>query len=738
MAESKKARRVPGAFAFADVADGETPELRIELVDAAGERTQVVTRGGRFELDAGLVGKGYMVEVRGEAGGEPRRFQLEALVDHFGANDTYLFPKPVWTGWLPFFTCVTGSVEVCTRRWWLEPFEAFKASDHVLRKFGLGSATLRAGIDANVIFPTRCRPVCQGKVEVFVRTCCCAPFGPLDPPVIIRDICQIIHCPPEPKRPPKRWPWPGPDPDPGPFPDPIGPHAGVDMEVAHEVGVTRALKLAEATEGGPDAERIVELREHHDALVSLPLAGQLEYLQLNPELWWWRCNCTTRKVAEVPLHEDGHFDACFFNAGYLPRGCTRRMQYKVWQPSEHGWKLVYDGIAKNESFDLDDAPTLRAGWNATACDDPHEWGPVPFVLLESIGGTWADQLVHSTQQSGELSFAGPLAATDGLVNPRPAGPVAITAGPYDQPWGATLSLRYQFHPGMQALGARYYRTRVVRVDGAGQPVAGTERIVTTPVSWRKYAPPPGGGSGVVVEWRALGPVLPDTTKGLYEIPYPDLSWPWLGGQFHIPIDTTTLANGRYLFVVDVFNAGGQRLVPNNAGAAGAGAVGAAFEYRRLDGPIDAPFSNTSVVPQRALASLFYVDNLPAYGDIEQIVHGSASGTAPSPLNCQFLDGPSTDTLALMYSARQDNGFQWYHAISYKQGLTGPVTALDPSNANVSSGTSQSKTFAEMLGSERRCAFAAALEVRTRHTNGSGLLTGYWRYDSAAFALEQTP
>ncbi len=325
------------------------------------------------------------------------------------------------------------------------------------------------------------------------------------------------------------------------------------------------------------------------------------------------------------------------------------------------------------------------------------------------------------------------------------GPMASTAGPYNQPWGATLSLGYQFHPGLQALGAKYYRTRVIRVGSNGQPLTGPGAVnftITGSLSWRKYYNPPGPDD-VGVEWVPLHNPVVNGVEGLYTIPYPDLVYPWLGGQWHADVVTDELVtgnprmpNGRYLFVVDIFDATGKRMIPNGSlEPAVAGEVTAAFEYRRLDGPIDAPFSNTSVVPHRALASLFRVDNLSAYADIEAIRHN----TTDSDANCQFLVGSGTDTVQLRYSAYQANGFQWYHQVWYKQGLTGPITNLPNNTANVFSGLTPALDFDDLLpGPDKKCAFAANLRVYVRHTNGIGRLSGYDREDQAAFAIEISP
>jgi len=259
------------------------------------------------------------------------------------------------------------------------------------------------------------------------------------------------------------------------------------------------------------------------------------------------------------------------------------------------------------------------------------------------------------------------------------------------------------------------------------------------VAWRKYYDKGGGQVGV--QWVELSNPAIGGVVGLYTIPFPDLVWPWLDGQYHANVQTAELLagvprmpNGRYVFVLDLFDAGGTRLIPAGSGAPGPGESSKNFEYRRLDGPIDAPFSNTSVVPFKALGNLFLVDNLACYGDIEQIVQNST----PSSANCQFLVGPGTDLLKLRYSAYQTNGYQWYHQVSFKQGLSGPVTSVPPSNANVFSGDTPGISFSALLGSETKCAFSGNLSVYAKHTNGSGRIQAYDQYDVAAFALEIGP
>jgi hypothetical protein len=737
MAEQKQRKKdsfVKGSFDFVEIKpDEQPPDLKMELIDPSGRRTPIELQGYKnFELDPQFAGKGYSLEIQSHrAKGGKRRFNYDSFLRTVQSEGTFHLAEPVWKALLFYQICVSGQVRVC-RPWFLN-LDLTAAA--VARPFAAeiaGGMHFESHAAGNIIGPVRpviCYPVCEGKVEVFIRTCCCPVIGPLDPPIVIRHICEIIDCTrfeAMPELPPH---------DPGPIGP--GPHPGPDPAPMLGRATTRALKRATAVEGAANAERVLRMSEHLTALRSMAIADQVRYVEAHEELKALICFCSTAKVAEVPLQADGHFDACF-PGFFLHHRCTRRVLYRVSQMQGGSWVVIYDGLARNESFELDELAVLRADSNAQSCDPPIDWPALPFVLLEQIGSTYSDTLIHSTQQTGETQFGGPLAATDGLANAAPMGPIPVTAGPYDQPWGATLALRYRFHPGLFGLGARYYRTRVIRVDGAGAPMGGGANFtITAGLSWAKYYAQPGGEVGV--QWVPLNNAAINGVEGLYTIPFEDLMFPWLGGQFHAHIVTNEVVdgsprmpNGRYLFVVDVFDAAGQRIVPDNSLEGTApGEVDAAFVYRRLDGPIDDPVSNTSVVPHSALANLFLVDNLSCFADIEQIVDNGV----PSMTNCQFLSGPSTDTLQLRYSAYQNNGYQWYHRIRYKQGLTGPTTWLPASNANVNSGDSPVLTFGDLLGSESRCAFAANLYVYAKHTNGSGRINAYDREDVAAFALE---
>ena len=732
--------RLRAAFELVGLGDAPTPRLRVELIDPLGSRQPIdVSEQGEFTLDADDVGKGYMLEVGGPHGGDTRRFNFDQFVQTVKTDRLYRLPEIAWKKFWLWHRCVTGRVTKC--RPWPPFYDITEVAREKILFDNVAIVLTTPDFASSIGRFVRCSPVCRGKIEVFVRTCCCPIIGPIDPPIVIKDLCRIINC--------DRLRWPPRPPEPGPDPGPLRAaqtERSADPGSELKLATVRALKRATASEDSPQAVDVIRAARHMYALQQLAPDQQVTYIKRYPELWFRYCACSTVKVGQGFLQDDGRFDICFPDGAWIPPGCTRRVIYRVSQIQEGGWVVIYDGLASEESFGLDDEAVLHANSNADPCPGPHEWGPTPFVILERIGNTWADTLIHSTQQGGEAAelptFGGPLAVNDGLAN---AGPSGSTSGPYNQPWATTLSLGYQFHPGLQALGAKYYRTRVVRVGSSGAPLSGPGAVtftITGALSWRKYYNPPGPDD-VGVQWVPLNNPVINGIEGLYTIPFPDLVYPWLEGQWHAGVVTDELIgliprmpNGHYLFIVDIFEAAGHRMIPNGSlELAGAGEVAAAFQYRRLDGPIDAPFSNTSVVPHRAVASLFCVDNLSAYADIEAIRHDSADSNA----NCQFLVGSASNTVQLRYSAYHSNGFQWYHQVWFKQGLTGPVTYIPDNTSNVFAGLTPSLEFDDLLpGVDKKCAFAANLRAYVRHTNGIGRVSQYDREDQAAFALEITP
>jgi len=723
---------IRGRLELQDAEAGALEKLTISTVDPSGKRTPVkVGANGSLELDSKLVGQGHTIELRAADGGETRSYSFDTFADRLTAEKQYILPKSAWGPIFPLFRCVSGHVSVC-RPPWLNPIDSVATQLAAQLRSGTVADALGetaawqiarpySGVDlVPYPWPWRCDPVCSGKVEVFLRTCCCV--LPPRPPIIIDRLCEIINCDP-----PIKIPH-----DPG---DPPYFERG---DRAFAARLATRVTASAGDPAGPAPEDILRLADHLTALRALPEPEQVRYIEANPELLYWGCTCSTQEVATTYLAADGSFDACFL-AGYVRPGCTQRVLYKVSQLTPSGWQVVYDGVARNQSFSLDADASVIASWFARGCPPSPQPNPgdPPFVLLEAIGGTYSSTLIHSTGQTGPSSFAGPLAWNDGLAAARPAGPLPITAGPYELAWCQGLQLRLRFSEALKGapFNATKYRLRIVAVDGNGNPVAGSEQPLVSNVVWNKYAAGPAGLPKVV----PVPLVTPDA--GVYTIPYFDAQWPWLDGQFHAVFDTTRVANGRYLVLVDVLRDDLTHLRPSDsADPASPGDATEPFRFLRLEAPIVAgEVMSTSPVPHSTLANLFQVNNRSADADITQIEFAGTSSGA----NCQFLSGRDCDTVALRYTARHVDGFQFYHEIWYKQGLSGPIIPTVPpespeiSAANIVNGLSVARSLASMLRGEPRCSFAANLRIYTRHTAGWGRYTGFDGGDQAAFALETT-
>lgn len=712
-------KSVTGRFVFDGLGDELPPELKFERVDAEGKRFELKPgREGELTFETAFVGQRNLLEVSGPPGTDVRRFYYDFMVDRFRDRMEYVLPREGWDKFRLHYEAVSGRVESC-RPMFL--FDAIRRADaSILHRAGLGGVADLGVIIARpelaeIVFPRLCWPVCDGTVDVYVQTCCCTFF---DPGTIIIDICKIIDCDRF-----KKVKIPDlPQPDPGPFlrkalPEPIGPveHAASVVE-----SITRSL---EGDPTLPGADQILELFAHHEALSYLDVRSQRAYIEAHPALQFLGCKCTMTKVASVPIQEDGTFDA-FFVRPAKGKGCTQRVAYVVTQSSPSGPQVIYDGRVVPTTFALSEEAVLKVSWWARTCGRDDTIGDAG-VFLNRIGATTAASLVRSVDQDGELSFA-PLATTDGLVNSGA------------NVWGGTLALRYSFHRDLRALGAKYYRVRVQRVDDNGNAV-GSPTEHSTPVAW-------GLVQGTQIIQTALGPNppgAPATVPNLYTIPYYVDNWDFDANSYHAFIDTSPLvSNGRYLFVVDVFDASGMRLVPSNAGAAAAGESSRAFAYQRMNPSADPAVVNLAVVPHKALSNLFRVDNtraLAAFTGLRQTRSGAV--VADVLTGCQFLVGQPSDQVSMRYQAHHAAGWLNQVSISVTEGIGGPTTPLLSNTTDTgdppATALTPAQSFAALLGSDPRCSFGATMLVTTKHTNGSGSLTNLWASAVGAFALDQT-
>jgi hypothetical protein len=128
---------------------------------------------------------------------------------------------------------------------------------------------------------------------------------------------------------------------------------------------------------------------------------------------------------------------------------------------------------------------------------------------------------------------------------------------------------------------KYYRLKVFAVDDAGAPV-GAPIVLNDTVTWDKLVDIPGD----VIRVPNAGPTPVGAENDLFAVPYwssPDHRY--LSGQFHQVWNTaqTQFPDGKYLLVIEVFDAAGNRVKPN--GATGPGAA-QNFQFRRWVSAVD--------------------------------------------------------------------------------------------------------------------------------------------------------
>lgn len=705
------------------------PDVAMYLLSPAGAvlKKLAVVKKGKLELQEDWKKLGRVVAL-GPDVDEPQmipienllQFRLENIWPQWKEKELIDIVRDKWSKWIQQRICVSGNVKRCLPPWLPFPHPPVFPPP----------------------MPQICRPVCNGVVEIYERTCCSYPYEidkVFDERIPWEVICEKlgIYCP---KFPPDIEVGPLKE---GPFPD--GP-----MPI--DRNVLRKIKLAQVQTDPavlfPPSDRLVR---DIQVLKKLKHVDAIEYIKARPYLTSIITTCTTRKLGEAVLGPDGSFTFCYWRPlilssipTVLKKTCNVTFAYKVKQWQENQWVYIYNGLETSEYFSREDIADLHTSWLARACEtdpQPVDYPIKPFVLLQDIGSTNSHRLISPLQNSvSGINIA--LPSNGGLVDPPPAGRTSKwqtnDSIPYNCPWSGTLNLRLYVHPEMQGLGAKYYRISIVAADAQGNPVAGTiPKPLSNPVSWRRFDYVNGE---IQVKGEALGPhAITDSNgvvqSGLYIIPYWDKNHQWLHGQFHQFWDTMKVANGRHLVILEIFNNAGKRLRPS--GAVGDG-VATNFDFLHWDDPV-----HTSPVPYASLVLLFWTDKQNCYADIEDLrIDGIKNAE-----ECQFMRGSADSTFSTAFRAFHPHGpsgetFMWYYKLWYHRGLNGANGTIQISGDNAPSTlgagnpeVSTTKTFGSMLDSHAKCTFALNLRVKTKHTNGSGRLLSYEGYDQAAFALE---
>lgn len=714
---------------FVGLKDGEqAPRFAVYQLDTAGR--PVTKLGGydgkvlKIDLgDARSVALGPDVEdFKALPKGSLASYRVAQKIDLWRKQGIVL-PHDIWDRFHFHFACVTGTVRKC-RPWFWDLIDDIRLTPMFELAQVARIKPITAELQPHILFPLSCQPLCDGIVEIYERECCCHHIHIPSLLDRLRDILDILPIP---------IPDPIPEPIPGPDPAPFGPQLLRAKARAIQQRKT-SLDLAAVP---PE-----NLHQDYLALRAMPVDTARLYVLERPYLFPIFCHCSVRKVGQTPIQPGGQFDFCYLRVHHHPHHghCFTTYAYKIKQLINGVLTVVYDGLAAHQYFGAGGPADIRSyNPQALVCaDGPGDPPPndgVPFVMLEHVGA-YGSFHFNFPAQTG-VSQVGALGTDDGTYT---------TSYAPDCPWGSGLGLRLWFSPELEPI-VKYFRLKVFAVNDAGAPV-GAPIVLNDTVTWDKLVDVPGD---VIRVPETLGPTPVGTENDLFKVPYwssPDHRY--LSGQFHQVWNTaqTLFPDGKYMLIIEVFDAVGNRVKPN--GATGPGTA-QNFQFRRWVSAAD-----TDPVPFADAAHVFWVDNTPVGGDLVDLRQNGFPNTA----ECQFMTQlPNTSsTFAIGFRAfhvhgvehagnGDDNSFMWHYGISWQRGLNGDTGTLGPAPSGGNNHTdvgetggavsSDSETFANLLDGHSKCTFSVTLRVYAKHYTGGGRIQSYDYQETASFALEIT-
>ena len=685
--------------------DDATPEASVVALDANRKpiETADVKDDGAVAFKASTLKRAetFHIGPRGADLSEQREqfvpFHGHQIRDAIANEAPISLTRRVWIQFLQIKLCVAGTAKHCHWHPWLT--EINNARLQTLAAIGPvqpGAQQLVLGDLLEPVFAgwRHCKPICDGVVEVYRRTCCCPPILVYDPRIaeILQGLEElVVELPP-------------PLPDSPPF----------ESLPFHKSGTPDRLTL--------NAEADLQ------AVKTLSGQAQVDYINARTYLF---CYCTTLKlVASGFLQPDGSFNICWWEPlRIMFPGCRDRLAFKIKQLVNGVTVTVYDGVAANQWFFYENDIELETFHPDTiVCDEPPVPPPgadVKSVMLEMIGSTESRHLNSPLPDTWDGVQAPPV--NGGLA--FPADPLADPATPHNKNygWGETLGLRYLFFEDLEPI-ARYFRVSVVKANAFGNPT-GLRTYLDHPLAWVWYRRRIGGS--IVRE------VEPLKDGEYYKIPYESLyqahllfgeTGKWGARQIHAPVDTTKFhdagADDKYLVTFELYNAAKQQIEPAGAGE---GAIGANFNFQAWD---QNNLAATVAVNHKALTHYFWWDNQATTAEIVEI---------PGVGDCQFLEGPGATTVAMSYRAfHLTPRFLYFHNVRHQKGLHGGWQTWVANRAsNENPGITPSKTYAVMLDGETQCTFGVEVRTYAKITAGSGRIRTYDRRDNGSFAIVNT-
>lgn len=726
---------------FVGIKEGEpAPHFAVYQIDTTGRPTKKVGGydGKALSLGAGVasvVAFGPDVE---EFSALPKdslaSFRVSEKLDLWRKQGVVL-SRDIWGRFHFHYACVSGTVQKC-RPWYWDLLDNVRLQPMFELAQIARIKPITAELRPHILFPLNCQPVCDGVISIYERECCCHHIHIPDLLDRLREILDVLPIPiPD--------PIPEPIPRPFPIPEPFADNAPLGPQLLR----ARA-RTVQQRKTSLDLSVVPPELLHHDylALRTLPVDAAHIYVHARPYLYPIFCHCSTRKVGETPIQPGGNFDFCYLRVAHLPhsRHCVMSYAFKIRQLVNGVLTVVYDGLAANEYFSAGTIANIRTyNPQARACaDGPGDPPPndgAAFVMLEHVGRYGTFHFNYPAQTA--VSQVAMLDANDGTYT---------TSYAPDCPWGGALGLRLWFSPELEPT-VKYYRLKVFAVNASGSPT-GIPLVLADSVSWDKLIDVPGD---VVRAPELLGPIpaadIPSGESNLFRVPYwGSPNHRYLSGQFHQVWNTAEprFSNRKYMLVIEVFDANGDRVKPNGADGPG---TARPFQFRRWMSATD-----TDPVPFADAAHVFWLDNTPVGGDIVDLRQNGIANSA----ECQFMTQlpGTTSNFSIGFRAFHVNGvedtglndsnsFMWKYDISWQRGLNGATGSLGPAPSGGNNHTdvgesgvavpSGNATFASMLGGQSKCTFSVTLRVYAKHFTGSDRIDNYDYRETASFALEVT-
>jgi len=685
-------KRRPRLLLHDSGADIKLESLAIYTLDANGKvlSTTPISDKGYFDLTSDALSNTSRVAVaRAAEGKQPPDLTNAVLFQSYdiaerlragdalelGANDISILHPP--------FRCAEGSVRHCypyplvvkslaaeiqqqsitTASSMLEP-AARESASGAFREF--------------LPFP-RCRPVCDGVVEIYRRTCCCTPIIYRDPRIdLLKDrLREIVAMVPK-----IHWPIP---PDPGPIEEAILAHGTLDQLKSNA-------------------------RADFQALTVLEPAEQVLYINARPYLFHVCCHCgPAQKVGQGYLRPDGTFRICFIDVRQR-FFCWSNYAFIVKQSINGSTVTIYNGVATHNWFnDISDVDLVTYNPHTINCRQPDPPVNPNAVYLQDVGLTPAWRL---GKPANGINPAAPYAPvfTDGLINPNGLG---AAGAPWNRNLGGTLRLAYYISESLRGT-AKYYRLSWVPATNLN-----ATPTVLPAMTWNYTQIV---GTSVHIIPQPLG--VPGTD--LSEIPY-EADHPWQSFQYHGEFDTTGRAPAWYVVILELFDAARNPITS-----------GINFVNWNRDPATDTPATPvTDPVPYGKLLEPLYVDNRPCYGDIHNVTAPASTG---SDADCLYLVGGASQQVRFEYNAGfPDPNFLWQYSFWVHRGLSGANRYLISGRTTNSllPWDHVDSDIGTLLEGHQRCALAANLDVIAKTTDGIYNLTAN-APDQIAFSLEQSP